>query len=107
MTQLATDLGSFNMPMDEALQRLQGTLIGSHENALAFGDHQRKHAWAELTRMRDKLTGAELKQASQARINLLIAGTTDAQGDAIARRAGGQTYAGVDIKNKILLPKSA
>ena len=25
------------MPMDEALRRLQGTLIGSHENALAFG----------------------------------------------------------------------
>ena len=38
LSMLATDLGSFNnMPMDEAMRRLQGTLIGSHENALAFG----------------------------------------------------------------------
>lgn len=92
MTQLATDLGSFNnMPMDEALQRLQGTLIGSHENALAFGVIINENTLkAELAAQGwDKLTGAELEQAKvQARINLLMAGTTDAQGDAI-RTAGG------------------
>lgn len=87
LTQLATDLGSFNnMPMDEALQRLQGTLIGSHENALAFGVIINENTLAaELAANGwDELTGAELEQAKvQARLNLLMAGTTDAQGDAI------------------------
>lgn len=91
MSQLATDLGSFNnMSMTESLERLQGVLIGNHENALAFGviinDNTLK---AELAANGwDKLTGAALEQAKvQARINLLMAGTTDAQGDA-ARTAG-------------------
>lgn len=89
---LATDLGSFNnMSMDEALRRLQGTLIGSHENALAFGVIINENTLkAELAAQGwDKLTGAELEAAKvQARMNLLMAGTTDAQGDAI-RTAGG------------------
>jgi hypothetical protein len=87
LTQLATDLGSFNnMPMDEALQRLQGTLIGNHENALAFGVIINENTLkAELARMgADNLTGTMLEQAKvQARMNLLMAGTTDAQGDAL------------------------
>jgi len=91
LTQLATDLSSFNnMSMDEALQRLQGTLIGSHENALAFGVIINENTLAaELARNGwDNLTGSALEQAKvQARINLLIAGTTDAQGDA-ARTSG-------------------
>jgi hypothetical protein len=91
LSMLATDLGSFNnMEMDEALQRLQGTLIGSHENALAFGVIINENTLAaELAANGwDKLTGAELEQAKvQARINLLMQGTTDAQGDA-ARTAG-------------------
>lgn len=91
LSKLATDLGSFNnMPMDEALRRLQGTLIGSHENALAFGvvinentlkAEMLANGWSDLT-------GAELEAAKvQARINLLMKGTTDAQGDA-ARTSG-------------------
>ncbi len=91
LSTLATDLGSFNdMPMDEALQRLQGTLIGSHENALAFGVIINENTLkAELAAQGwDTLTGAALEQAKvQARINLLMRGTTDAQGDA-ARTAG-------------------
>lgn len=91
MVKLATDLGSFNnMPMDEALQRLQGTLIGSHENALAFGVVINENTLkAELAANGwDKLTGAELETAKvQARINLLMKGTSDAQGDA-ARTSG-------------------
>jgi len=87
LTQLATDLSSFNnMPMDEAMQRLQGTLIGNHENALAFGTIINENTLkAELARMgADGLTGAMLEQAKvQARMNLLMAGTTDAQGDAL------------------------
>lgn len=91
LTQLATDLGSFNnMPMDEALRRLQGTLIGSHENALAFGviinENTLKAKLAEMGL--DNLTGAALEQAKvQARMALLMEGTTDAQGDA-ERTAG-------------------
>jgi len=86
LSKLAIDLGSFNnMDSDEALRRLQGTLIGSHENALAFGvvinentlkAEMLAQGWSELT-------GAELEAAKvQARINLLMKGTTDAQGDA-------------------------
>ena len=84
---LATDLSSFNnMPMDEALRRLQGTLVGSHENALAFGVVINENTLkAEMAAQGwDKLTGAELEAMKvQARINLLMAGTVDAQGDAI------------------------
>jgi hypothetical protein len=91
LSKLATDLGSFNnMPMDEALRRLQGTLIGSHENALAFGVVINENTLkAEmLTQGWSDLTGAELEAAKvQARINLLMKGTTDAQGDA-ARTSG-------------------
>ena len=86
LVKLGTDLSSFNnIPMDEALRRLQGTLIGSHENALAFGVVINENTLkAELARQGwDNLTGAQLEQAKvQARINLLMAGTTDAQGDA-------------------------
>lgn len=91
MTKLAVDLGSFNnMPMSEALERLQGTLVGSHENALRFGVTINENVLKqELLRMgAEKLTGAQKEQAKvQARLNLLLAGTTDAQGDAI-RTAG-------------------
>lgn len=92
LSKLAVDLGSFNnMDTDEALRRLQGTLIGSHENALAFGVVINENTLkAEMAANGwDKLTGAELEQAKvQARINLLMKGTTDAQGDA-ARTSGG------------------
>lgn len=91
LTQLGVDLSSFNnMPMDEAMRRLQGTLIGSHENALAFGVVINENTLkAELAKNGwDSLTGAQLEQAKvQARINLLMQGTTDAQGDA-ERTAG-------------------
>ena len=87
LTQLAVDLGSFNdMPMDEALRRLQGTLVGSHENALAFGVVINENTLkAEMAANGwDELTGTQFEQAKvQARINLLMKGTTDAQGDAI------------------------
>lgn len=92
MVKLGTDLSSFNnIPMDEALQRLQGTLIGNHENALAFGVIINENTLkAELARNGwDKLSGAQLEQAKvQARVNLLMQGTRDAQGDA-ERTAGG------------------
>jgi hypothetical protein len=87
MVKLATDLGSFNnMPMSDALDRLRGTLVGSHENALAFGVVINESTIkAELAAKGwDKLTGAALNQAKvQIRLNLLMKGTTDAQGDAV------------------------
>ena len=85
MTRLAADLASFNnISIDEALQRLQGTLIGSHENALKFGvvinENTLKAKMAELGT--DKLTGAAFEQAKVfARLRLLMDGTKDAQGD--------------------------
>jgi hypothetical protein len=92
LSELAVDLGSFNnMETDEALQRLQGTLIGSHENALAFGVIINENTLAAEMAANgwDELTGAELEQAKvQARINLLLKGTTDAQGDAIRTADG-------------------
>lgn len=92
LVKLATDLSSFNnMPMDEALRRLQGTLVGSHENALAFGVVINENT-LKAQMLEDgtaDLTGAQYEQAKvQARINLLMQGTTDAQGDA-ARTADG------------------
>jgi hypothetical protein len=91
LTELATDLSSFNnMPMDEAARRLQGTLIGAHQNALQFGVVINENTLAAemLAQGWNELTGAELEAAKvQARLNLLMRGTTDAQGDA-ARTAG-------------------
>jgi hypothetical protein len=91
LTKLAVDLSSFNnMPMDEAVRRLRGTLIGAHENAAEFGVIINENTLKqELMRMgADKLEGAQKEQAkTQARLNLLLKGTTDAQGDA-ARTSG-------------------
>jgi len=87
LTKLAVDLGSFNnMPMDEALTRLRGALIGAHENVATFGVIINENTLKqELARMgMDKLTGSAKEQAKvQARMNLIMAQTTDAQGDAV------------------------
>lgn len=92
LVKLAVDLSSFNnMSVDEALDRLNGTLIGSHENALAFGVVINENTLkAELAANGwDKLTGAALENAKvQARYNLLLEGTTAAQGDAIRTADG-------------------
>ena len=86
MVKLAVDISSFNnMSMDEALRALQGTLVGAHRNALQFGVIINENTLKqELYRMgAHDLTGELLEQAKvQARINLIIAGTSDAQGDA-------------------------
>lgn len=86
LTKLAVDLSSFNnMPMDEAVRRLRGTLIGAHENAAEFGVIINENTLKqEMMRMgADKLSGSQKEQAKvQARLNLLLKGTTDAQGDA-------------------------
>lgn len=119
LTQLAVDLSSFyNMTQDEALERLTSSLVGNHETARAFSVIINEATLKqELHRIgAEKLTGAALEQAKvQARLNLIIAGTADAQGDAERtsgsfanqmRRLGGElNMLGVEIGN-ILLPVS-
>jgi hypothetical protein len=91
LVQLATDLSSFNnIPFAETLERIQSGVVGNVENFRSFGVVVNESVInAELAAQGwDKLTGAQLEQAkAQARVNLLIKGTTDAQGDAI-RTAG-------------------
>ena len=117
LTQLAVDLSSFyNMTQDEALSRLTSSLVGNHETARAFSVIINEATLKqELHRIgAEKLTGAALEQAKvQARLNLIIAGTADAQGDAERtsgsfanqmRRLGGElNMLGVEMGN-ILLP---
>lgn len=87
MTKLTVDLASFNnMSEDEVAQRLLGALIGGHENVMKFGVVINEATLKqELMRLgMEDLTGAALEQAKvQARMNLIIAGVTDAQGDAL------------------------
>ena len=87
MTKLAIDLGSFNnMRPEEAFERLSSTLIGNHANALSFGVIINEAILKEelMAMGADELSGALLEQAKvQARINILMRGTTDAQGDAV------------------------
>lgn len=117
LTKLAVDLSSFyNMTQDEALSRLTSSLVGNHETARAFSVIINEATLKqELHRIgAEKLTGAALEQAKvQARLNLIIAGTADAQGDAERtsgsfanqmRRLGGElNMLGVEMGN-VLLP---
>lgn len=92
LVKLAADLSAFNnMPMDDALRRLRGTLVGSHQNALEFGVVINENVLKqELLRMgMADLEGQELELAKvQARLNLLFQGTADAQGIAAAEADG-------------------
>jgi hypothetical protein len=91
INKLATDLGSFNdMDVGEASQRLNSALLGNHENLQAFGVFiDESILKEELLRMgmADLEGQALLTAKAQARWNLILAGTTDAQGDAL-RTAG-------------------
>lgn len=86
VTKLAVDLASFNNMADsEALDRLQGALIGNHENALKFGVIINEASLnAELLRMgiEGGTQAASEQNKMLARLNLIIKGTTDAHGDA-------------------------
>lgn len=88
---LTADLGSFNNMSDaEVQQRLIGGLIGSHENLLKFGVVIKQVTLdQELMNMGIKggAKAATEQQKVLARLNLIMRGTTDAQGDA-ERTAG-------------------
>lgn len=92
LVKLTEDLSSFNnIPVEEVFQRIQGGLVGGHENFLRFGVVINESILQqELMRMgAENLTGAQLEQAKvQARINLLFQGTVASQNDAIRTSAG-------------------
>src|SRR3990167_9585717 len=83
---LATDVASFNNAADiTVMQDFQSALVGNHETVRKYGIViSEATIKQELGRMgAEGLTGAALEQAKvQARLNLILAGTSDAQGDA-------------------------
>lgn len=91
LTQLATDVASFNNVADADVARaFQSALVGNHETVRQFGIVITESTLKqEAYRAGIAAVGSELndQQKVQARLNLLIAGTSDAQGDA-ERTAG-------------------
>tara|TARA_R100001440_G_scaffold19195_2_gene32413 strand:+ start:438 stop:2714 length:2277 start_codon:yes stop_codon:yes gene_type:complete len=91
LAKLATDVASFNNAQDtDVMNAFQSALVGNHETVRRFGivitEVELKE---ELLRMGINKASKDVDQATkiQARLNLIMAGTTDAQGDA-ARTAG-------------------
>lgn len=85
VTSLATDLASFNnMPMGESLDRLRGGLVGNHENLERFGVMiNQQNLGEQLQEMFGKGVDAATEQEKvQARLQMVMEGTSDAQGDA-------------------------
>lgn len=87
LTKLASDVASFNNMADtDVLNNFRSGLVGNHEVLYRFGVVINEASLkAELFRMgisksMDEVTAAE---KAQARLNLILAGTTDAQGDAL------------------------
>lgn len=91
LTQLAIDVASFNNATDaDVMRNFSSALVGNHEAVRSYGIViTEATVKQELARMgAEKFTGAALEQAKvQARLNLIMAGTSDAHGDA-ARTAG-------------------
>jgi hypothetical protein len=87
LTKLAVDVASFNNANDtETMEAFQSALVGNHETVRRFGVVITEATLKqELLRMGIQRTGNEVTNAEkvQARLNLIIAGTSDAQGDAL------------------------
>tara|TARA_R110002167_G_scaffold198340_1_gene401379 strand:- start:1901 stop:4183 length:2283 start_codon:yes stop_codon:yes gene_type:complete len=86
LTKLAVDVGSFNNKADaEVMRAFQSALVGNHETLRQFGV-----VITEATIKQELLNmgvqggtkAATEQEKVQARLNLLMRGTTDAQGDA-------------------------
>ena len=86
LTKLATDVASFNNASDtETMAAFQSAIVGNHETVRRFGIVITEATLQqELHRMGIMKTSQEATNAEkvQARLNLIMAGTTDAQGDA-------------------------
>lgn len=87
MTQLAVDVGSFNNKADADVMRdFQSALVGNHETVRKYGIViTQAQLGQELMRMgfANGVNGASEQAKAMARLNLIMAGTTDAQGDAV------------------------
>ena len=86
LTKLATDVASFNNASDtETMQAFQSALVGNHETVRRFGIVITEGTLqAELYRMGIQKTTQQASNAEkvQARLNLILNGTSDAHGDA-------------------------
>ncbi len=86
LTKLAVDVASFNNASDtETMMAFQSALVGNHETVRRFGVVITEATLKqELLRMGITKTAKEVTNAEkvQARLNLILAGTTDAHGDA-------------------------
>lgn len=86
LAKLATDVASFNNASDtETMKAFQSALVGNHETVRRFGIViTEAELQAELFRMGITKSKAQITAAEkvQARLNLILAGTTDAHGDA-------------------------
>lgn len=87
LTKLAVDVASFNNASDtETMMAFQSALVGNHETVRRFGvviteaTLKQELLRMGITKSANEVTNAEKVQA---RLNLIIAGTSDAQGDAI------------------------
>ena len=91
LTELTLDLASFNnMAEAEVMQGLQSAIVGNHETMRKFGVIiNQTNLNQELLNMgvKDGIKNATEAQKAQARLNIIMAGTADAQGDA-ERTAG-------------------
>jgi hypothetical protein len=87
LTKLAVDVASFNNASDvETMMAFQSALVGNHETVRRFGVVITEATLKqELLRMGINKTAEDVTNAEkvQARLNLIIAGTADAHGDAI------------------------
>lgn len=86
LAKLATDVASFNNASDaETMEAFQSALVGNHETVRRFGIVITEATLnQELLRMGLTKTSQTASNAEkvQARLNLIMAGTTDAHGDA-------------------------
>ena len=86
LTKLAVDVASFNNASDmDTMRAFQSALVGNHETVRRFGVIITEATLQqELQRMGITKNSKDVDNASkvQARMNLILAGTTDAQGDA-------------------------
>ena len=86
LTKLAVDVASFNNASDtETMAAFQSALVGNHETVRRFGIVITEATLQqELYRMGITKNAQDVDNATkvQARMNLILAGTTDAQGDA-------------------------
>lgn len=85
LTQLALDLASFNNESEpDTVRALQSALVGNHETVRRYGVIIDQAALnSELLNMgiRGGTDAATAQQMAMARLNIIMAGTVDAQGD--------------------------